>query len=72
MHVWTHLKKKTEGRTGTDNGAEIVSWPEGGCTPFHAEKGTTWEGGHRVPLLLRWPGVIKPGTQVNEIIAHND
>jgi hypothetical protein len=39
MHVWTHLKKKTKGRTGTDNGAEIVSWPDGGCAPFHGEKG---------------------------------
>ncbi len=108
MHVWTHLKKESVGKTGvglyadgmvehdamvgellkkvddlgiaantivmygTDNGAEIVSWPDGGNTPFHGEKGTTWEGGHRVPLMVRWPGGIKPGTIINDMIAHND
>jgi arylsulfatase A-like enzyme len=108
MHVWTHLKKESDGKTGvglypdgmvehdghvgqllkklddlgiadntivmysTDNGAELVSWPDGGTTPFFSEKGTTWEGGHRVPLLVRWPGVIKPGTEINDMIAHND
>jgi arylsulfatase len=108
MHVWTHLKKESEGKTGiglypdgmvehdghvgqllkklddlgiadntivmysTDNGAEGVSWPDGGTTPFFSEKGTTWEGGHRVPLLVKWPGVIKPGAEINDMIAHND
>jgi arylsulfatase A-like enzyme len=108
MHVWTHLRKETYGRTGvgiyadgmcelddrvgnfldllkklgieentivvfsTDNGAETVSWPDGGCTPFHGEKGTTWEGGFRVPLLVRWPGTIKPGTVYNDIISQED
>jgi arylsulfatase len=108
MHVWTHLKKESLGRTGvgiyadgmselddmtgellnqleelgiaedtivvwsTDNGAEVVSWPDGGTTPFHGEKGTTWEGGFRVPLLVRWPGVIKPGTISNEIVSQED
>jgi arylsulfatase len=108
MHVFTHLKKKSSGRTGiglypdgmvehddmvgdllkkldkmgltdntivvysTDNGAETCSWPDGGITPFHGEKGTNYEGGHRIPLLVRWPGVIKPGSRCNEIIAHND
>ena len=56
----------------TDNGAEKVSWPDGGITPFHGEKGTTWEGGFRVPQFIRWPGVIEPGTISNEIISHED
>ena len=56
----------------TDNGAEIMTWPDGGNTPFHGEKGTTWEGGMRVPALVRWPGVIKPGTIFNEVMAHED
>ena len=56
----------------TDNGAETASWPDGGTTPFHGEKGTTWEGGFRVPLLVRWPGTIKPGTIYNEIISQED
>jgi arylsulfatase A-like enzyme len=108
MHVWTHLKKESTGRTGiglypdgmvehdemvgdllkkiddskladntiviygTDNGAEVVSWPDGGTTPFHGEKGTTWEGGLRVPCMLRWPGVIKPGTIINDIMSQED
>jgi arylsulfatase len=108
MHVWTHLKKSSEGRTGiglypdgmvehddmvgamlkklddlglakdtiviygTDNGAEAATWPDGGITPFHGEKGTTWEGGFRVPMLVRWPGVIKPGTTINEIFSQED
>ncbi|MCC9643635.1 arylsulfatase [Rhodopirellula sp. JC740] len=108
MHVWTHLKKESQGRTGiglypdgmvehddyvgevlkkikdlgiedntivvysTDNGAETFSWPDGGITPFHGEKGTTWEGGFRVPLLVKWPGVIKPGTVYNDIISQED
>ena len=108
MHVWTHLKKESEGVTGiglypdgmvehdgfvgqvlkklddlglaentilvygTDNGAEKGSWPDGGITPFHGEKGTTWEGGMRVPMLVRWPGVIKPGTLINEIFSQED
>ena len=108
MHVWTHLKKSAEGRTGiglypdgmaehddmvgavlkqlddlgiadntivvygTDNGAETATWPDGGTTPFHGEKGTTWEGGMRVPMLVRWPGVIKPGTIINDIFSQED
>ena len=98
MHVFTHLKPESEGKTGlglypdgmvehdghvgqllkklddlgiadntivvytTDNGAEVMSWPDGGTTPFRGEKATNWEGGFRVPTCIRWPGVIKPGT----------
>ena len=108
MHVWTHLKKRSQGTTGlglypdgmvehdghvgklldhldklgitddtivvysTDNGAEVMTWPDGGTTPFRGEKATNWEGGFRVPMLVRWPGVIGPGTVVNEICAHED
>ncbi|MGD0416145.1 MAG: arylsulfatase [Terriglobales bacterium] len=108
MHVWTHLKKETQGKTGlgiypdgmvehdghvgqlldkldqlgiadntivmysTDNGAEELSWPDGGSTPFRGEKDTNWEGGWRVPCAIRWPGVIKPGTVSNEIFSHQD
>jgi arylsulfatase A-like enzyme len=57
---------------GTDNGAETATWPDGGTTPFHGEKGTTWEGGFRVPMLVRWPGVIKPGTVYNDIFSQED
>jgi arylsulfatase len=57
---------------GTDNGAETGTWPDGGTMPFHGEKGTTYEGGFRVPMLVRWPGVIKPGTINNEIFSQED
>ncbi len=56
----------------TGNGAEIALWPDGAMTPFHGEKGTTWEGGFRIPMLVRWPGVIKPGTEYNDIISLMD
>ena len=108
MHVWTHLKKESQGVTGlgvtadgmvehdghvgqlldkldelkiadntmvmysTDNGAESMSWPDGGTTPFRGEKNTNWEGGYRVPSMIRWPGVIKAGQIINEIGAHED
>jgi arylsulfatase A-like enzyme len=108
MHIWTHLKKECEGKTGlgiypdgmvehdrqvgqllakldelgiadntivmysTDNGAESLSWPDGGTTPFRGEKDTNWEGGWRVPTAIRWPGVIKPGTVSNDIFSHQD
>jgi len=108
MHIFTHLKKESEGVTGlgvypdgmvehdghvgqllkkiddlgiadntivmysTDNGAEVMSWPDGGTTPFRGEKNTNFEGGWRVPCAIRWPGVIKPGTVSNELFSHQD
>ncbi len=108
MHIFTHLKKESEGKTGlgiypdgmvehdghvgqllkklddlgiadntivmysTDNGAEVMSWPDGGTTPFRGEKDTNYEGGWRVPCAIRWPGHIKPGTVSNEIFSHTD
>ena len=56
----------------TDNGAETFTWPDGGTTMFRGEKNTQWEGGYRVPTIIRWPGVIEPGTVVNDIAAHED
>jgi arylsulfatase A-like enzyme len=56
----------------TDNGAEAFTWPDGGTTMFRGEKNTQWEGGYRVPCAIRWPGVIKPGTIINEVGAHED
>ncbi len=108
MHIWTHLKPESEGKTGlgiypdgmvehdghvgqllakleelgldqntivmysTDNGAEMMSWPDGGTTMFRGEKNTNWEGGYRVPTAIRWPGVIEPGTVINDIASHED
>ncbi|MFM8745137.1 MAG: arylsulfatase [Aestuariivirga sp.] len=108
MHIFTHLKPESEGKTGlgiyadgmvehdahvgqllaklkdlkiedstivmysTDNGAETFTWPDGGTTMFRGEKNTQWEGGYRVPTVIRWPGVIKPGTVINDIAAHED
>jgi arylsulfatase len=108
MHIFTHLKKESQGKTGlgvypdgmvetdghvgellkllddlkvadntvvvytTDNGAECFTWPDGGTTPFKGEKDTNWEGAFRVPCVIRWPGVIKAGTIVNDICAHED
>jgi len=56
----------------TDNGNEFIFWPDGGYAPFRGEKGTTWEGGVRVPCMVRWPGHIKPGTEANGIQNHED
>jgi arylsulfatase len=108
MHIFTHLKAASEGKTGlgiyadgmtehdghvglllaklkelgleentivmysTDNGAETFTWPDGGTTMFRGEKNTQWEGGYRVPAMIKWPGVIKPGTVINDIAAHED
>jgi arylsulfatase len=56
----------------TDNGAEECIWPDGGATPFRGEKDTNWEGGWRVPCVMRWPSVIKPGEVINEIGSLTD
>ena len=56
----------------TDNGAEVMSWPDGGATPFRGEKDTNWEGGWRVPCVMRWPGVIEPGRVINDICSLQD
>jgi arylsulfatase A-like enzyme len=56
----------------SDNGAEIFTWPDGGNHPFRGEKGTTYEGGFRVPMLVKWPGTITPGTIINDIMSAED
>src|SRR5437588_880842 len=56
----------------TDNGAEVITYPDGGTTPFKGGKLTTWEGGMRAPCVVRWPGHIKPGTVMKEIFASLD
>jgi arylsulfatase A-like enzyme len=56
----------------TDNGAEVCTFPDGGQTPFRGEKATNWEGGFRVPMLIRWPGTIRPGAVYNDMFAHYD
>ena len=56
----------------TDNGAETITFPDGGITPFKGGKLSTWEGGMRAPLVVRWPGHIEPGTVKNEIFASLD
>jgi arylsulfatase A-like enzyme len=79
-HVGVLLKKLNDLGIGdntivmysTDNGAQELAWPDGGATPFRGEKNTNWEGGWRVPCLIRWPGVIKPGTVSNDIFSHQD
>jgi len=56
----------------TDNGAEVFTWPDGGMTPFKATKGTSFEGGFRVPCIIRWPGQVKPGSVENGIFSGLD
>jgi arylsulfatase len=56
----------------TDNGAEVFTWPDGAMTPFKATKGTIYEGGFRVPTLIRWPGKIRPGSIENGIFSGLD
>jgi len=66
------LEENTIVMYSTDNGAEKMSWPDGGASPFRGEKNTNWEGGYRAPCAIRWPGVIKPGTVLNDVFAHED
>jgi len=56
----------------TDNGPHYNTWPDAASTPFHGEKNTNWEGGWRVPCVVRWPGVVKPGSVSNGIVHHMD
>jgi arylsulfatase len=56
----------------TDNGPHYNTWPDAASTPFRGEKNTNWEGGWRVPAMVRWPGVIEPGSVSNEIMHHMD
>jgi arylsulfatase len=80
MHVGQLLKKlddlKISDNTivfySTDNGVHMNTWPDAGMTPFRGEKNTNWEGGWRVPAMVRWPGKIKAGTVSNEIMHHMD
>jgi arylsulfatase A-like enzyme len=79
-HVGALLDKLDElGITGdtivfysTDNGPHMNTWPDGGMTPFRNEKNSNWEGAFRVPAMVRWPGVIEPGTVSNEIVSMHD
>ncbi len=68
----TGLRENTIVMFTTDNGAMAAWWPDGGTTPFRSEKATTWEGGVRVPMLIRWPATIKPGSISNGIQTHMD
>jgi arylsulfatase len=56
----------------TDNGAEVFTWPDGGMTPFRATKGTVYEGGFRVPCIIRWPGKVPAGKVENGIFSGLD
>ncbi len=56
----------------SDNGPEIMSWPDGGMSPFRSEKGTTWEGGFRVPMIVRWPDTVPANVVNNEIVSGLD
>ncbi|HEV7180486.1 MAG TPA: arylsulfatase, partial [Candidatus Baltobacteraceae bacterium] len=56
----------------TDNGAEVIGWPDGGQTPFRGEKGMSTEGGFRAPCIVKWPGAIPAGTVINDIMSSQD
>ena len=56
----------------SDNGPHMNTWPDGAMTHFRSEKNTNWEGAFRVPCLVRWPSIVKPGTVTSELMSHND
>ena len=56
----------------TDNGAETFTWPDGGTTPFRGEKNTNWEGSYRVPAIVRWPALVAPRSEINQIVSAED
>ena len=56
----------------TDNGPHFNTWPDAAITPFRSEKNTNWEGGFRVPAMIRWPGKIPAGTILNDMMSHED
>ncbi len=56
----------------TDNGTENFTWPDGGQTPFFGGKGTSYEGGFRVPAMVRWPGHVPAGSIGNGIFSGMD
>ena len=66
------IADKTFVMYSTDNGPHMNSWPDAAMTPFRGEKNTNWEGGFRVPAMVRWPGKIDPGQVSNEIMHHMD
>ncbi|MGB5765260.1 MAG: arylsulfatase [Arenicellales bacterium] len=80
MHIGKFLKVLDELKIAdntivfysTDNGPHMNTWPDAAMTPFRGEKNTNWEGGWRVPSMVRWPGHITPGTVSNEIMHHMD
>jgi arylsulfatase len=80
MHVGQLLKKLDElgiadntiVHYSTDNGPHMNTWPDAGSSPFFGEKNTNWEGGWRVPSMVRWPGKVKAGSVSNEIMHHMD
>jgi arylsulfatase A-like enzyme len=80
MHIGKFLKLLDELKIAdntivfysTDNGPHMNTWPDAAMTPFRGEKNTNWEGGWRVPSMVRWPGHIKPGSVSNEIMHHMD
>jgi arylsulfatase len=80
MHIGKFLKLLDELKIAdntivfysTDNGPHYNTWPDAAATPFRGEKNTNWEGGWRVPAMVRWPGKIKAGSVTNEIVHHMD